>query len=234
MIRFDLRRNRITWYHGFTLVELLVVIGTLALLAAILLPSLRSARESGRRAVCGSNLHQLAVALTAYTNEYNDWLPQVADHWNSEEADRNWHKNPDILDCLALPPNPQGRSVITCPSHRDPDRNVRDMGHVGFWLSYGMNVGFGSARSDAEERRRKQEFKRPGLTVAMMDAYAWGNAVGEVGWHDCLGACDAYRHRGLAQAIYLDGHVGQVKDLVHSCSAHGIDFDFWGCFWLKR
>ena len=50
---------------AFTLIELLVVISIIALLLAILMPSLQKAKEAGMRAVCLSNLHQLAIAWTA-------------------------------------------------------------------------------------------------------------------------------------------------------------------------
>lgn len=51
---------------GFTLIELLVVAAIIALLVAILLPSMSKAREQARRTVCMSNMHQVAIAITAY------------------------------------------------------------------------------------------------------------------------------------------------------------------------
>src|SRR5688572_6399550 len=56
--------------RGFTLVELLVVIGIIALLISILLPVLSTARERAQRIVCASQLKQLAQGIYLYANEH--------------------------------------------------------------------------------------------------------------------------------------------------------------------
>lgn len=60
---------------GFTLVELLVVIGIIAALIAILLPALNSARAHAKRLVCASNIRQMMLGLNMYAQENKQWFP---------------------------------------------------------------------------------------------------------------------------------------------------------------
>jgi prepilin-type N-terminal cleavage/methylation domain-containing protein/prepilin-type processing-associated H-X9-DG protein len=95
---------------GFTLVELLVVIGIIALLISILLPALKKAQQAGAAANCAANLKQIGIAVTMYANDNKGWGPRACPRGTHSWDDAIWWQSnwngggPLALDKSALAP----------------------------------------------------------------------------------------------------------------------------------
>jgi prepilin-type N-terminal cleavage/methylation domain-containing protein len=109
---------------AFTLVELLVVIAIVATLAALLLPTLGRAKESGRGAACISNLRQIGVALQLYVQENNNHLPIMEDQPLSTT---NEVHRPDLVLSNEL----GNVNILKCPSDKWPADKVRLFPQMG-------------------------------------------------------------------------------------------------------
>jgi prepilin-type processing-associated H-X9-DG protein len=91
------------------LIELLVVIAILAILAALLMPALSKAKESGRSTQCISNLRQIGISLQLYVQDNNRYLPVMADR---PLTGTNTQPSPDTVLKTYL----GNLNILKCPS----------------------------------------------------------------------------------------------------------------------
>ncbi len=120
---------------GFTLIELLVVIAIIGILAAMVFPVFARARESARKAVCLSNVKNIALAIQMYLGDYNDTGPpnehrqEVLDYFNASPGGGSWdpaggdcnnayRANPFLRWPVILDEYTRNRDVWRCPSAR--------------------------------------------------------------------------------------------------------------------
>ncbi len=126
--------------NGFTLIELLVVVAIIAVLVAILLPTLTRARESARRVVCAANLKQIAGGYYFYTEIWRVFPPNIV----RSPVNPAWWKDDWTWDRYFYDSNPsknkkcdflKDRNIFRCPGDRNPKPYPR---------SYAQNASFQS------------------------------------------------------------------------------------------
>jgi prepilin-type N-terminal cleavage/methylation domain-containing protein/prepilin-type processing-associated H-X9-DG protein len=186
--------------RGFTLIELLVVIAIIAILAAILFPVFARAREKARQSTCQSNLKQIGLSLKMYAQDYDDTNLRM--YFGTGSRAYRWHQ--------ALQPYMKSTEMFRCLS----SAQLVDT-YSGLFMCYGMNsfnfdgnqatsFWYGPADADVQDATG---------TIWVADSYhptdrSQGSYYvgGGATFTDPVVRVD-YRHNGLCNTLWYDGHV---------------------------
>jgi prepilin-type N-terminal cleavage/methylation domain-containing protein/prepilin-type processing-associated H-X9-DG protein len=213
-------------HKAFTLIELLVVIAIIAILMAILMPSLKRAREGGKRAACQNNLKQLTLAWSMYADEDDDRIVNGATGYSNQKLSWGDHLrelawvNPDITKDLtwdnvmqgitggSLWPYVRNVNIYRCPTGRRGEAltysTMFSMNAVCHTEVVGVKGAFVKKRS---EIRPASALRAVFIDEGFMspDAYAV-NYNKEMWWDN-----PPVRHGDGATVTFGDGHADHWK-----------------------
>jgi prepilin-type N-terminal cleavage/methylation domain-containing protein len=134
----------------FTLIEVLVVVAIIGILASLLLPSLKKARDSARRGVCVNNLKNISTALLMYPDDNNDYFTFGSGRsgrtttWDDllGEGGYDGRNITTAVAALAQIADPaDGSKIYYCPSAKFDYINTRGTGQPNRTYSFNENLG---------------------------------------------------------------------------------------------
>ncbi len=224
----------------FTLIELLVVISIISILMAMLLPALKSARETAHAIVCTSNMKQQGTAVASYCFDSSMWFPAIhpdtdADYYLAPEcgfgvANGNWYLF--LQPYLNLPYTPYpDKGIFLCPTNRNMCAVAYGGGGTA---SYGYNYNGIILAAGANPYLRVQRLdnlKAPSASVVLCDTSDGFRKRSYyyplVGFYEAIETGFLAHSRG-ANIFWGDLHVGSMKNTeIFARKSAIIDYIKW-------
>lgn len=233
--------------YAFTLVELLVVIGIIALLISILLPALSKARESGQSIKCLSNLRQLGTAFQMYINEKKGWIPYPVTTLGEQLVWSNvldpYLANLTFNTRTGVAANREYTPYKQCPVYDtfegDLFNGAAQNTSKGATKSYKMNTHL--RHNNPAAQAKLNEVRDTGATILFGDGISL-DQVGPISGsfesaefsfevNDTSQASPAIRHLKGANMVFVDGHAehmvtSTIKKNLQSTS-NAVQVDSW-------
>jgi len=185
--------------HGFTLVELLVVIAVITFLLALIVPTLGRARDYSNLIVCRSNQRNLLLGCLMYSDDNASWLP----------ADRQLH-NPhtDLIKCLSDDGYIELSKVYYCPSEQDDalmysEENLNN-GNIGYF--YYSFTDRPTCRYLSTFFLKKLPWPRLLRSTMKSDKWVFSDS-----WFSNMPTAHRWYKKGV-NYVTLDGSVSMVKE----------------------
>jgi type II secretory pathway pseudopilin PulG len=213
-------------------VELLVVIGIIALLIGILLPVLHRARMAAQRTACQSNVRQIFLGVSLYCNDNHDWYPTVAfpaggpyvqfpDDWIFWEANRNLDDS-QMAKYLHVR-GEQLMALLRCPADNFEGRNpipAVSPGQGAYLYSYSMNESVGINNKPLPgARTKRRQWRRPAEKILITEELVpiplpiWGYVDPLTRRHGQGISRKTGALMGVnATAAFMDGHVQGIDE----------------------
>jgi prepilin-type N-terminal cleavage/methylation domain-containing protein/prepilin-type processing-associated H-X9-DG protein len=196
---------------SFTLLELLVCISIIAVLAALIVPSVSSAKESAFKAKCASNLRQVGMAIEYYKEDNDQYYP-----FKPPTTMTYWMKD-DLMNMLGSNYLQQNWSVFSCPSTRNRYDIANRTNSAGGRMDYEINSGiFGMNRFGTNGYWHGAPYNRcesitiPTIAVVIYDWPGPNYYPPMNGSPDPLAYPMPHPSGGI-NAYYVDGHVAWIS-----------------------